>query len=67
MKLSIIHRTREYRGDHSADITIVHELRKGESIEDLAERLKLANGAREGVEIEIRAIVRDDERTNSDA
>ena len=67
MKLSIIHRTRDYRGTHSADIAVAHELREGESTEDLAERLKLASGARQGDVIEIRAIVGGDERTSSHA
>ena len=67
MKLSIIHRTREYRGDHSADITIAHELRDGKSVENLAERLKLADNAQKGDVIEIRAIVNADDRTSSHA
>ena len=56
MKLSVIHRTEDYRGDHSADIEVAHELRPGETVEQLAERLKLADGAQRGDVIEIRAI-----------
>ena len=56
MKLSVIHRTEDYRGDHSADICIAHELRAGETVEHLATRLNLPDGAARGDVIEIRAI-----------
>lgn len=39
MKLSIVLRTIDFRGDHAADAFIVHELRNGETVEQLAERL----------------------------
>ncbi len=40
--ISIILRTAEYRGDHSADISIAHGLREGETVAELVERLLTA-------------------------
>lgn len=39
MKLLVLLHTVDYRGDHSADVTIAHELQAGETVEALAERL----------------------------
>ena len=39
MKLSVIVHTSDYRGDHSADIAVAHEVRPGETVESLAARL----------------------------
>ena len=57
MKLSVMHRTWHDRGDHAADVQIAHELRLHETVEQLAQRLKLAAGAERGDVIEIRAII----------
>ena len=39
MKLSILLHTKDYRGDHSADVCIAHEPMHEETVEHLAERL----------------------------
>ncbi|HWR21009.1 MAG TPA: hypothetical protein VN444_04015 [Verrucomicrobiae bacterium] len=39
MKLSILLRTQEFRGDHSADVLQAHDLLEGETVEALAGRL----------------------------
>jgi len=39
MKLSIILRTSDFRGDHEADVAIAYEVLLGETIEALAQRL----------------------------
>ncbi len=41
MKLSILKRTTEYRGDHSTDLLLAYDLRPGESVENLVARLRL--------------------------
>lgn len=39
MKLSILLRTIDFRGDHAAEVAEAHTLRDGETLEDLADRL----------------------------
>ena len=39
MKLSILLRTRDHRGDHDADVAIAFEPRPGETVEELAKRV----------------------------
>lgn len=39
MRLSVILRTQDFRGDHGADVGIAHELLAGETVEGLAARL----------------------------
>lgn len=39
MKLSVLLKTNEFRGDHAADVTLAYELRPGETVEQLAERI----------------------------
>ena len=39
MKLSILLRTTDYRGDHAADVCIAYEVKDGETVQQLAERL----------------------------
>lgn len=50
--LNILHRTSEYRGDHSADVAYAVEVIPGETVENLVLRLGPSNGA----VIEIRCI-----------
>lgn len=61
MKLSVLLKTIDFRGDHAADVAIAHELRSGETVEELAHRLLVQTpGAfvRPGTEvIEIRLVV----------
>ena len=52
-KVSVLLRTSEYRGDHSTDIAVAHDIRPGETVSALVDRLK--PGPSEW--IEIRAIV----------
>lgn len=61
MKLSVILKTVDYRGDHITDVSIAYELKVGETVVELAERLlKHNNLIRDGVTvIEIREIVGD--------
>ena len=53
MKLSILHRTADFRGDHSADILIAHETVDGEAVTELARRILNGRNPYHGV-IEIR-------------
>jgi hypothetical protein len=39
MKLSILLRTTDYRGDHAADACIAYDLNGDETVQQLAERL----------------------------
>jgi len=39
VKLSILLRTRDHRGDHDADVAIAFEPRPGETVEELAKRV----------------------------
>jgi len=39
MRLSVLLRTIDFRGDHSADVLIAHDVRPGETVEELATRL----------------------------
>ena len=39
MKLSVILRTNEFRGDHAADVSLVYEVKPGETVEQLAARI----------------------------
>ncbi len=39
MKLSIMLRTTDYRGDHAADACIAYDVADGETVQQLAERL----------------------------
>ena len=39
MKLNILLKTSDYRGDHSADIWVAHEVKPQETVEELAKRL----------------------------
>lgn len=39
MKISVLHRTSENRGDHGADVVVAHDLLPGETVESLVERL----------------------------
>lgn len=41
MKISILLKTSEYRGDHSADITLAYDLIGDETVADLVRRIKL--------------------------
>ena len=38
-KISVLLYTSDYRGDHSADMVIAYDLKDGETVEELAERL----------------------------
>lgn len=44
MKIQISLHTTDYRGDHSADIVIAHDVKENETVEQLVERL-LFNGS----------------------
>lgn len=35
MKISVLLHTTDYRGDHSAEVAIAHEVRPGETVEEL--------------------------------
>lgn len=65
MKLAILLRTAEYRGDHSADVTRIYDLIPGETVEELARRLFVSNPytKTEHDWIEIRVV--DTERANA--
>lgn len=39
MKISVQLHTTDYRGDHSADVCQIHEVREGETVDELAARL----------------------------
>ena len=39
MKVSIIHKTTSYRGDHDAEVSIAIEPKENETVEELADRL----------------------------
>jgi len=39
MKISVIQRTLDFRGDHAADVAIAHDLKEGETVQELVERL----------------------------
>lgn len=54
-KLCVFRRTSDYRGDHAADVLLVHELRPGETVDELAARLLLENSD----VIEIRLVIKD--------
>jgi len=40
MDINIIHRTYEYRGDHSADISIAYSPKANETVDELINRIK---------------------------
>lgn len=39
MKISVLLATSENRGDHAADLRVAHEVRPGETVEELVRRL----------------------------
>ena len=39
MKISVIHKTSDYRGDHAADVSHAYELKPGETVEALMTRV----------------------------
>lgn len=39
VKVSVLHRTSEFRGDHSTAVAVAYEPEKGETVEALAERI----------------------------
>ena len=39
MKISVLLSTSSDRGDHAADISVAHDVRPGETVEDLVRRL----------------------------
>jgi hypothetical protein len=53
--ISVILRTSEFRGDHSADVLIAYELEPEETVEHLAKRLLIRDA--EGDCIEVRFAV----------
>lgn len=57
-KFSILLHTSDYRGDHSTDIAMAFNVRPGETVEQLAERLLIdkVHGAKFNERIEIRLI-----------
>lgn len=38
-QISVLLHTSEYRGDHSADVVKAYEIKEGETVEELVERL----------------------------
>lgn len=54
MKLSILLRTSDFRGDHAADVWIAHDVQPDENVTQLAERLL---GSSHCDVIEIRSVV----------
>ena len=53
MKLSVLKRSFEYRGDHTADVTIACELEDGETVLDLLSRLIPNEDPKEWIEIRV--------------
>ena len=51
MKLSILLRTSEYRGDHAADIAVAHETVDNETVCTLVERLLPTDSKCDWIEI----------------
>ncbi len=51
MKLSILLRTSDHRGDHAADVLIAHEAIEGETVLQLAHRL--LDGKASSAELEV--------------
>lgn len=45
MKLSIMWKTLEYRGDHSTDLSVAIEYIPGETVEDLVRRVEMTSWA----------------------
>ena len=39
MKVSVLLRTRDFRGDHASDVAMAYELLPGETVEELVKRL----------------------------
>lgn len=62
MTLSILLRTMDYRGDHSADIYLAFSLKPSETVEELATRLLSSDGYGRDV-IEIRLVKTEEEAT----
>ena len=53
MKISIIEKTTDYRGDHSADVSKAHEYIEGEKVENLIERCLLGTGEFDHIELRV--------------
>lgn len=45
MKISVIHKTSDYRGDHDADVSLAYEVNENETVDSLCNRI-LFDGTR---------------------
>ena len=57
-KINVLLRTSEYRGDHSADLALAFDVKPGETVEALMQRM-IAYSGRSHVWVELRQVIED--------
>lgn len=53
MKIAVMHRTEDYRGDHAADVSIAIDTKEGETVEDLAKRVLRKDRPQDWIEVRV--------------
>jgi hypothetical protein len=53
LKIAVLHHTSEYRGDHAADVCKVVDLRPGETVEALVQRVMTQRAYFDRIELKI--------------